>query len=176
LVGTRFVFLFGTAFVGAGRFFFGARFVGSGRFLFGARFVGATCFVFRFGFAPLTGFAGATGFPFVFVARLFGRGAATDFGTTYVFTLGSHLFIKCSSTPIDERRVLPPAVARHTRTSVRCYFTGTTSTINSARFELLPKADEGRVDEQNRQDDDGSRDATTPHDSGTAAGHRDRVA
>jgi hypothetical protein len=80
LVGTRFVFLFGTAFLGAD--FFGARFVDSGRFLFGVRFVGATCFVFRFGCAPLTGFAGATGFPFVFVARLFGRGAATDFGCT----------------------------------------------------------------------------------------------
>jgi hypothetical protein len=79
LVGTRLVFLFGTAFVGAGSLFFGARFVGSGRFLFGVRFVRATSFVFRFGFVPLTGFAGATGFPFVFVARLFGRGAATDF-------------------------------------------------------------------------------------------------
>ena len=69
---TRLVFLFGTAFVGTGRFAFTARFIGN--------------FVFDFGFAPLAGFAGATGLTFVFVARLFGRGAGTDFrcaGTGY---------------------------------------------------------------------------------------------
>jgi hypothetical protein len=84
---TGFVFVFDTRFVGTTRLvLFATVFVGTGRFGFGARFVGATNFVFRFGFAPLAGFAGATGLTFVLVARLFGRGAGTDFrcaGTGY---------------------------------------------------------------------------------------------
>ena len=77
---TGFLLGFGTGFLDAtGLALVGTAFVDAGRFVFGARFVDATSFVFGFGFAPLTGF-GVTGFPFVFVARLFDRGAAIDFG------------------------------------------------------------------------------------------------
>jgi hypothetical protein len=36
------------------------------------RFDSESSFVFRFGFAALTGLTGVTGFPFVFIACLFG--------------------------------------------------------------------------------------------------------
>jgi hypothetical protein len=85
---TGFVLVLDTDFVGTTRLvvLFGTAFVGTERFSFTARFIGATNFVFGFGFAPLAGFAGATGLTFVFVARLFGQGAGTDFrcaGTGY---------------------------------------------------------------------------------------------
>ena len=101
LVGTTgfLFFVFNTGFVGTTRFVFpfGAAFLGTGRFVFTARFAGATDFVFRFDFAPLAGFAGATGLPFVFVAfvaRVFGRDAETDFGRTNKLPRGFVCFCK----------------------------------------------------------------------------------
>lgn len=92
---TGFVFVLDTDFVGTTRLvvLFSTAFLGTGRFAFTARFIGATNFVFGFGFAPLAGLADPTGLTFVFVARLFGRGAATDFrcaGTGY------HTSVECA--------------------------------------------------------------------------------